>query len=108
MCQDITDVSICCFVQSNETTVCEFLDFMSVLGRGGSNTSNFTISLDDVLVAFDLNDSDITCNDSVPILLDALTEELFNVTFDDVLDFSELRTYSNCRNLTQNETQGFQ
>ena len=50
---------------------------------------------------FDLNGSDIGCNDSVVVLLDAITEDLFNVTWDDVLDFDELTTYSNCHNLSE-------
>ena len=79
---------------------------MTDLGGGGGDASNFSITLDDVLDTFDVNDSDIDCNDSVTVLLDAITEELFNITFDDVLDFDEVTVFTNCHNATTESTNG--
>ncbi len=82
--------------QTNSTTVCEFLDFMSEIGRGDDNTSNFTITLTNVITVFNLTEYNITCNDSAPVLLNAISEDLFNVTFDNVLNIADIKTYDTC------------
>eukprot|EP01084_Bolivina_argentea_P160890 280133_1 len=83
---------------TNSTTVCEFLDFMSEIGRGGDNTSNFTITLTNVITVFNLTEYNITCNDSAPVLLNAISEDLFNVTFDNVLNITDIKIYDSCFN----------
>ena len=58
---------------------------MSDLGRIGSNTLNSTIT-------FDLNG---TCNDSSTLLLDAISEQLIDISFDDAWSITDITIYSN-------------